>query len=452
MSTRPPTSRRWASIPRRPRAARRAAVHPRRPGDDVSRAVSGRCGSTPASRPPRRRTSGSATSSSRARPGCRSPSTCRPRWATTPTRRRRWRGRPRRRPDQRASADMEILLDGLPLGEISTSMTINATAPILLALYVAAAEGQGVARDRIAGHDPERHPQGVHRPRDLDRPRSTSTVREASASPCARSPWPAASRRSGSTTRPDRRATTCAPGCRRCAATSYRRRERGRRAPSPFRMGPSDPGAVAMATRTTTLKVHPEARAGHQLRGGVSQLDQGLSRGTPRHPGAGPGDRARPAASRRSRSTTPSGPQGFDVRRGCPAMRDPWIRRARCRRHSRSPRPRTLPPSRRSVLPCSAAAPRHPAPLRPPRARSRPEMEFVALREGLEPEFVRDEVARGRAIIPANINHPELEPMAIGRSFLVQDQRQHRQLGRHAPPSTRRSRSCTGPRSGAPTR
>jgi phosphomethylpyrimidine synthase len=35
------------------------------------------------------------------------------------------------------------------------------------------------------------------------------------------------------------------------------------------------------------------------------------------------------------------------------------------------------------------------------------------------PEFVRDEVARGRAIIPANINHPESEPMAIGRNFLV---------------------------------
>ena len=35
------------------------------------------------------------------------------------------------------------------------------------------------------------------------------------------------------------------------------------------------------------------------------------------------------------------------------------------------------------------------------------------------PEFVRDEIARGRAIIPANINHPELEPMAIGRNFLV---------------------------------
>jgi phosphomethylpyrimidine synthase len=48
-----------------------------------------------------------------------------------------------------------------------------------------------------------------------------------------------------------------------------------------------------------------------------------------------------------------------------------------------------------------------------------PEMEFIALREGVTPEFVRDEVARGRAILPANINHPESEPMIIGRNFLV---------------------------------
>jgi len=73
-----------------------------------------------------------------------------------------------------------------------------------------------------------------------------------------------------------------------------------------------------------------------------------------------------------------------------------------------------------------------------------PEMEYVAIRENqkrehlreitrqhpgesfganiprvITPEFVRDEVARGRAIIPANINHPELEPMIIGRNFLV---------------------------------
>ncbi|MCU1589758.1 MAG: thiamine biosynthesis protein ThiC [Frankiales bacterium] len=48
-----------------------------------------------------------------------------------------------------------------------------------------------------------------------------------------------------------------------------------------------------------------------------------------------------------------------------------------------------------------------------------PEMEFVAIREGVTPEYVRDEVARGRAVIPLNVNHPESEPMAIGRGFLV---------------------------------
>lgn len=48
-----------------------------------------------------------------------------------------------------------------------------------------------------------------------------------------------------------------------------------------------------------------------------------------------------------------------------------------------------------------------------------PEMEFIAIRENMKPEFVRDEVARGRAIIPSNINHPETEPMIIGRHFHV---------------------------------
>ena len=48
-------------------------------------------------------------------------------------------------------ADMEVLFAGIPLGEVSTSMTINATAPILLALYVAAAEKQGVARSDVSG-------------------------------------------------------------------------------------------------------------------------------------------------------------------------------------------------------------------------------------------------------------------------------------------------------------
>ncbi|MFJ6670048.1 phosphomethylpyrimidine synthase ThiC [Actinosynnema sp. NPDC091369] len=48
-----------------------------------------------------------------------------------------------------------------------------------------------------------------------------------------------------------------------------------------------------------------------------------------------------------------------------------------------------------------------------------PEMRFVAAREGMSPEFVRDEVAIGRAVIPLNRNHPEAEPMIIGKKFLV---------------------------------
>ena len=48
-----------------------------------------------------------------------------------------------------------------------------------------------------------------------------------------------------------------------------------------------------------------------------------------------------------------------------------------------------------------------------------PEMEFVAEREGVDPEFIREEVAKGRAIIPANICHESLEPTIIGKAFHV---------------------------------
>jgi phosphomethylpyrimidine synthase len=51
--------------------------------------------------------------------------------------------------------------------------------------------------------------------------------------------------------------------------------------------------------------------------------------------------------------------------------------------------------------------------------RITPEMEFIAIRENVKPAVVREEIARGRAIIPANVNHPESEPMIIGSKFLV---------------------------------
>ncbi len=88
-----------------------------------------------------------------------------------------------------------------------------------------------------------------------------------------------------------------------------------------------------------------------------------------------------------------SGPQGHDVIGGLPKLRAAWKRPATTGRVTQTHYAR--------------------------RGEITPEMEYVALREGMSVEFVRSEVARGRAIIPANIKHPELEPMIIGRGFKV---------------------------------
>ncbi|HET8938492.1 MAG TPA: phosphomethylpyrimidine synthase ThiC [Polyangiales bacterium] len=91
-----------------------------------------------------------------------------------------------------------------------------------------------------------------------------------------------------------------------------------------------------------------------------------------------------------------SGPEAPDPRQGLPKRRAEWTAR-------REPGPdgnvTQLYYARRGVI--------------------TEEMRFIALRESVEPEFVRSEVACGRAIIPANIHHTELEPMIIGRNFLV---------------------------------
>jgi phosphomethylpyrimidine synthase len=121
-----------------------------------------------------------------------------------------------------------------------------------------------------------------------------------------------------------------------------------------------------------------------------------------------------------------SGPQGHDPREGLPQLRRRWIlSRGGVREVERSYQPA---PGERRPMP-AALAERMRTALRGDRAVTQlhfarqgvitPEMEFVATREGFDPEFVRSEVARGRAIIPANVNHPELEPMIIGRHFAV---------------------------------
>ncbi len=148
---------------------------------------------------------------------------------------------------------------------------------------------------------------------------------------------------------------------------------------------------------------------------------------------------------------------GIDVRKGLAPLRAEWITArgdvdaldnisseyGRRREHDPVLAPLRFVRTRRPM--CAKAGRRVTQMHYAKRGEITPEMEFVAIRENLRleqqieelktqhpghnwgaslpkaitPEFVRDEVARGRAIIPANINHPELEPMVIGRNFLV---------------------------------
>ena len=156
----------------------------------------------------------------------------------------------------------------------------------------------------------------------------------------------------------------------------------------------------------------------------------------------------------------PSGPYtdptaSIDIEKGLQKTREPWV-------VSRGDvelvaNPREVKPEDNGFARGAHLAPQFDAPRRVYRARAganvtqleyarrgiiTPEMEYVAIRENLRrqqgdafirdgedfgaeipdfctPEFVRDEIARGRAIIPANINHTEVEPMIIGRNFLV---------------------------------
>jgi phosphomethylpyrimidine synthase len=91
-----------------------------------------------------------------------------------------------------------------------------------------------------------------------------------------------------------------------------------------------------------------------------------------------------------------TGPQGCDPRRGLPPLRKGWIEERLAASDGNNTQ---MHYARQGAI--------------------TPEMRFIAVREQVEPEFVRDEVARGRAIIPVNIKHPESEPMIIGRNFLV---------------------------------
>ena len=126
----------------------------------------------------------------------------------------------------------------------------------------------------------------------------------------------------------------------------------------------------------------------------------------------------------------------IDVERGLPPLRRGWIdERGDTEAYSgRAPKPEdngfaTAERAKAQGAPLAEGLVRQPLRAKPGRNVTQmhyarkgiitPEMEFIALREGVSAEFVRAEVAAGRAIIPANINHPESEPMIIGRHFHV---------------------------------
>ncbi|MCK6078079.1 phosphomethylpyrimidine synthase ThiC [Paenibacillus silvae] len=124
----------------------------------------------------------------------------------------------------------------------------------------------------------------------------------------------------------------------------------------------------------------------------------------------------------------------MDIRKGLPALRNHWIME---RGDVEAYEGRAVKPEDNGLKPGGrrAGAEEYPGfrgqPLRAQAGRCvtqmhyarqgiiTPEMEYAAIREGVEPEFVRQELASGRAILPSNINHPESEPMLIGRHFHV---------------------------------
>jgi len=162
------------------------------------------------------------------------------------------------------------------------------------------------------------------------------------------------------------------------------------------------------------------------------------------------------------RSYDPSGPYTdatvkIDIRQGLPSLRQPWIEGrgdvAAYTGRTARPEDNGAKSNGNASFECFSRGNRQPLRAKPGKCVTQlhyaragivtPEMEYVAIRENLgraanaaplardgeafgaaipdhvTPEFVRDEIARGRAILPANINHPESEPMVIGRNFLV---------------------------------
>ena len=153
--------------------------------------------------------------------------------------------------------EMRTLFEGMPLEDMNTSMTINATAMWLIALYIALAEERGVDPTVLAGHDAERHREGVPLAGHVHlRPRAEPAAHRRRHHPHGQAP-PALE--------PDQRLPVPPAGSGRDSGpgAGVRPRHRGGRARRGARLGPGEPGGVPRGRRTDLVlhrRRHPVRR------------------------------------------------------------------------------------------------------------------------------------------------------------------------------------------------
>ena len=163
--------------------------------------------------------------------------------------------------------DMEILFRGIPLGDVTVSMTINSPASVLWAMYLAVAEQQGVRLDAALRHAAERHPEGIHRAEGVHLSRRAPSMRlvtdtiEFGARHTPQFNPDFDQRLSHSRGRLDRRAGTGLHPARRHRVRGLGARARSRRSTSSRRASASSSTRTAISSRRSPSTA-PRARSG----------------------------------------------------------------------------------------------------------------------------------------------------------------------------------------------
>ena len=266
--------------------------------------------------------------------------------------------------------DMRTAFDGIPLDQVSTSMTINAPAAVLLLLYELVGEEQGVAEREAARHDAERRAQGVHRARQLHLPagaddaaddRPVRLLPRATSRSGTRSRSPATTSARRAARRVQEVAFTL---CQRHRLRAGRDRRRPGRRRLRARAWPSSSTATTTSSRRSRSSAPPGGCGRTIMRERFGAQDPKLADAALPHadrrrdadrPAAGEQHRARRAAGLRRGLRRHAVAAHQRLRRGARAARPSAPRRSRCAPSRSSPTSRARPtPSTRSPAPTSS--------------------------------------------------------------------------------------------------